>query len=66
MTIFTLEHDESKDWTPLRITIHDGIAENAFHRAKENISRNGSQPNTVLPVEKAPKWERWMSRLGGV
>mmetsp|Transcript_2313 Transcript_2313/g.4681 ORF Transcript_2313/g.4681 Transcript_2313/m.4681 type:complete len:120 (-) Transcript_2313:668-1027(-) len=50
MTIFTLEHDESKDWTPLRITIHDGIAENAFHRAKENISRNGSQPNTVLPL----------------
>lgn len=50
MTIFTLEHDESKNWTPLRITIHDGIAENALHRSTENIPRNGSQPTTVLPM----------------
>ncbi len=50
MTIFTLEHDESNGWTPLRITIHDGIAENLLHHSKENISRNGGQPNAVLPL----------------
>ncbi|KAL7465132.1 hypothetical protein ACHAXS_005452 [Conticribra weissflogii] len=50
MTIFTLEHDESNGWTPLRITVHDGIAENLLHHSKENISRNGAQPNAVLPL----------------
>jgi len=39
MTIFTLEHDESKDWTPLRITIHDGIAENVWQYGDFPINR---------------------------